>query len=108
MARLRYLDSAQDDLINIFKYIARESGSISTAERFVKSLRQRCRYLASLPGEMGRTRPELGPNLRSSVYRGYIIYFRYQTGALEVGNILEGHRNAARHFGMDAETESED
>ncbi|CDZ40760.1 type II toxin-antitoxin system RelE/ParE family toxin [Neorhizobium galegae] len=107
MARLRYLDSAQDDLIHIFKYIARESGSISTAERFVKALRQRCRHLASLPGEMGRTRSELGPNLRSSAYRGYIIYFRYQTGTLEVGNILEGHRDAARHFGVDIASEDE-
>ena len=108
MARLRYLDSAQDDLIHIFKYIARESGSIPTAERFVKALRQRCRYLASLPGEIGRTRSELGPNLRSSVYRGYIIYFRYQTGTLEVGNILEGHRDAEKHFGTGAETDDED
>lgn len=52
---------------------------------------------------MGRDRSELGPDLRSIAYRGYIIYFRYFNDRFP----LEGHRNAEKHFGMDADTEDE-
>ena len=47
---------------------------------------------------MGRPREELGAGIRSAVHRGYVIYFRYADGRFQVINILEGHRDAERHF----------
>ncbi len=57
---------------------------------------------------MGRDRSELLPGLRSVAHRGYIIYFRYANDRFQIVNILEGHRDAARHFGLDTEPDSED
>lgn len=71
----------------------KESGSPETARRFVAQLRQQCEKLASLPGTLGRARPELYPDLRSSPFKGYVIFFRYVDDSLEIVNILEGHRD---------------
>lgn len=98
MRRLRYLDSAKADLLDIFDYIARESGEAIVARRFVDLLRARCRYLAELPEQMGRPRPELRHDIRSSVYRGYVVFFRYVDDVFEVIDIVEGHRDVEHHF----------
>lgn len=95
MARLRYLDSAKSDLLNIFDFVTRESGSLVIGQRFVTSLRRKCRHLAELPGRMGRPRPELRPDIRSFAIGHYVIFFRYIDGAFEVVNILEGHRDVS-------------
>jgi len=57
MYQLRYLDQAKSDLLQIKRYIARESGSNALAVRYMEKLRQECRKLAELPGTMGRARP---------------------------------------------------
>lgn len=97
MRRAICLASVRADLIAIQSYIARESGSRSVARTFVARLRHRCHHLAALPGMVGRARPELGPDIRSSAFQGYVV-FRYRDGLLEVVNILEGHRNIAGHL----------
>lgn len=98
LRRLRYLDSAKTDIISIFDYIARESGDVTAARRFVDFLRARCRHLAALPGHMGRPRPELRPDMRSFAVRGYVIFFRYIDDVFEVVDILEGHRDIEPYF----------
>jgi plasmid stabilization system protein ParE len=98
MRRLVLLDSAVDDLRSILGYITRESGSRATARTFVDALRAHCRKLARLPGTLGRARPELRPDIRSTPYRGYVIFFRYAADRLEIVNILEGHRDTGDFF----------
>lgn len=99
--RLVYLTSAKDDLLSIFQYLARESGSPAVARRFVDRVRHQCRRLASLPGTLGTARPEFRPDIRSSVFRGYVIFFRYLDSRLEIVNVIEGHRDFARHIARD-------
>ena len=99
VVRLVYLDSAKQDLIDILRYIARESGSIATGQQFVSLLRHKCRHLAGLPGHMGRPRPELRPDIRSFAFRGYVLFFRYAGETFEVVNILEAHRDIDGGFG---------
>ncbi len=53
------LPSAKTDLVNILEYITRKSGNLIVGRQFVGALRQQCRELASLPGTIGRARPEL-------------------------------------------------
>lgn len=98
LPRVRYLDSAKSDLLSIFDYIAWESRDAVVARRFVDLLRARCRHLATLPGQMGRPRPELRADIRSFAFRGYVIFFRYIDDTFEVVNILEGHRDIGRYF----------
>lgn len=93
MPRLKMLPSAQADLVNILEHITRESGHLAIGRRFVGALRQQCRELATLPGTLGRARPELRLDVRSFAYRGYVILFRYVEDTFEVVNIIEGHRD---------------
>ena len=98
MRRLRYLASARRDLVSILEYIARESGSVGLAERFVGRLRAQCARLANLPGTLGRARPELHPDIRSLPCEGYVIFFRYGEAEVEIVDILDGHRDIDAFF----------
>jgi len=99
--RLAFRDAAVADLGAILEYLARESGSEVVGRRFVDGLRAQCRKLASLPGTLGRPRPDLRPGLRRYVHRGYVILFRYEPDKLIVVRVLEGHRDVAAVLGDD-------
>ncbi|MBC7148130.1 MAG: type II toxin-antitoxin system RelE/ParE family toxin [Rhizobium sp.] len=99
MARLRYLASAKADFLAILDYVYRESGDINLATQFVDRLRGHCRHLASLPGHMGRPRPELRADVRSAACGSYVIFFRYVGDDFQVINVLEGHRDIDAYFG---------
>lgn len=107
MPHLRYLGSARSDLAQIQAYIIRETGSETMGRNFGRQLRLKCVQLASLPGTMGRSRGEIGEGIRSTAYRGYIIYYRYVGDEFQVVNILEGHRDADKHFGIESDPEDE-
>ncbi len=100
MRRLVYLAAARRDLAATLRYVTRKSGSLAVGRGFVTGLRGQCRKLASLPGTLGRARPELHPTLRSFAFKGYVIYFRYEGDVFEVVNVLEGHRDL-HHFFQD-------
>ena len=93
MPTLRYLEQTKNDLMQIKRYIARESGSNEIALSYMQKLRQECRRLAALPGRMGRARPELTEGIRSNPYGNYVILFRYNGPYLEIVSIIEGHRD---------------
>lgn len=93
-----YLASARRDFADILEYITRESGSLAIGRSFVEVLRQQCGKLASLPGTLGRPRPELRPDIRSFAFKGYVIFFRYEGDSFEIVNVLEGHRDVITHF----------
>ena len=100
MRRLVYLTAAERDLALILDYITRESGSLTVGRAFTDQLQRHCAKLASLPGTLGRARPELHPDIRSSAHKGYVVFFRYRDAdVLEVVNILEGHRDLEAFFG---------
>jgi plasmid stabilization system protein ParE len=90
MRRLIYRPAALDDLLNIQDYIARDNPARAVS---FTELRQQCLNLASLPGTLGRPRDELRSGIRSFAYRGYVILFRYETDAVEVVHVFEGHRD---------------
>lgn len=98
MPRLVYLTLARRDFADIPKYITRESGSLAIGRGFVDLLRMQCRKLASLPGTLGRPRPELRPDIRSFPFKGYMTFFRYKDDMFEVVNVLEGHRDIIGYF----------
>jgi len=99
--QLVYLAAARRDFADILDHISRESGSLAIGRGFVDLLRMQCRKLASLPGTLGRPRPELRPDIRSFPFKGYVIFFRYAGGRFEVVNVLEGHRDIVTYFRND-------
>ena len=93
MRHLVLLDAALDDLDDILRYVAHASANVEIGLNFAGQLRAQCSKLASLPGILGKARPELRPELRSFAFRNYVIIFRYVGDTLEVVNIIEGHRD---------------
>lgn len=93
MYKLRYLEQAKNDLVQIKHYIAKESGSVGIGLNFTEKLRQQCRGLAATSGMIGQARPELGKEIRSFPYGNYVILFRYNDDYLDVITIVEGHRD---------------
>ena len=89
--RLRFLDSAEDDLLNILDYITEANSDATIARGFTTALRAQCAKMASLASTLGRPRSELRRDLRSFPFRGYVIFFHYVGDVFEVVNILEGH-----------------
>jgi len=97
--RAALLPLALDDPEAIFDFIVERSDSVAVGRAFVARLRARCDELAALPGTLGRDRSELVPGMRSTVYRGYLIFFVYRGGRFEVVRIIEGHRDIVAQFG---------
>jgi hypothetical protein len=52
----------------------------------------KCEYLATLTGLLGRARPELRPDIRSTPFKSYLIFFRYLPS--ENRDLLEGAGHA--------------
>ncbi len=98
MLKLRYLEQAKDDLIQIKRYIANESGSQEIGLQYTDKLREQCRKLARLPGKIGRPRTELMEGLRSFVHGNYVIFFMYNNDYLDIVTIIEGHRDIETMF----------
>ena len=90
----------------ILEYITRESGSAAIGKAFTDRLQDQCAKLASLPGTLGRARPELRPDIRSSAFGNYVIFFRYRDDVLEVVGVLEGHREIDAFFSESAPPEA--
>ena len=80
------------------RYVAHESGNQSVALQFTERLRQQCRKLAQLPGQIRRHRPELLSDLYSLPFGNYVIFFRCFDDVLEIVTIIEGHRDIDTMF----------
>jgi toxin ParE1/3/4 len=98
VARLVYRASARRALAEIAAHIARESGSHAVAENFIDRLTAQCERIATLPGLLGRARPELGRDYRSIPFGNYVIFLRYADedgprSHLYVVHILHGARD---------------
>jgi hypothetical protein len=61
--------------ISIGEHWEKSSGSQRIGLGFTASLRRKCADLAALPGQIGRPRPELGADIRSVAFHGYVIVF---------------------------------
>lgn len=74
MSRLVYRKTARRDLAEIAAFVERESQDRGVARAFVDKLTRYREHLAQLPGLMGRPRPELGPDYRSTTFGSYVIF----------------------------------
>jgi len=98
MPRLVFSKSAREDLAGIEARIKEESGSNETGQNFVEQIILKCSRLSGFESRIGRPRPELLPDLRSSPYRNYVIFFRYVADSFYVVNILHGAPDIDAYF----------
>ncbi len=95
MKRAILSPKAQEDLDEIWLYIARDSPAAAT--RFIERLCAKCNFIEGSPG-IGRQRAELAPDLRSFPTGKYLIFYRIAKRGIEVARILHGHRNIEAEF----------
>jgi toxin ParE1/3/4 len=95
LAKARLSRLAEQDLLEIWNYIARDNPD--AADRFVDLLVQKCEFLADSP-EIGRRREELSPRLRSFPVGRYIIFYRIAEKGIEVARILSAYRDLGQFF----------
>ena len=80
---------AENDLLDIWLYIATDS--VENADHFLAKLEQQCHSLAGQP-QMGHSREELAPELRSFPVDHYLIFYRPIDDGIEVIRVLHGAR----------------
>ena len=103
MSRLVYRAAALRDLADIAAYIERESKSRAAADAFIDKILDHCEHLATLPGLIGRPRPELRPHYRSSAFGSYVIFLRYADedgprSHLYIVDVIHGSRDIDAYF----------
>jgi len=91
MPKVIYAPAADDDLVDIAAYIARDKPA--AARRWVKAIREKCELLAAHP-MMGEERPGFGvPGCRCFSVGHYVVFFRAIEGGIEVARIVHGSRD---------------
>ena len=95
MAQVILDQAAQNDPIEIWKYIDRDNERASDA--MLDRIHRGCEVVAQFPYG-GTSRPELLKDLRSYSVGNYVIYFRPMTDGVEVARVLHGARDVETIF----------
>jgi toxin ParE1/3/4 len=101
--RLVYRAAARRAIAEIAAYIQRESKSRAIADDFIDKFADHCEHIARLPSQMGRPRPELGRDVRSTTYGNYVIFLRYADedaprSHLYITHVVHGARDMDAYF----------
>jgi toxin ParE1/3/4 len=81
MARIRQSRLAAADLLEIWVHVARDDAA--AADRLLDRIDEVCTKLAAAP-ELGRSREELAPGLRSFPVGRHVIFYRAARGGIEL------------------------
>lgn len=91
-ARIVRRAQVEEDLISIWSRVAIDD--MSAADRLLDKMEARWRLLATQP-RSGRSREDLGPDIRQVVVGNYLVLYRLDDDALVILRVLHGHRNIA-------------
>lgn len=95
----RLSPEAENELDDIWYFIARESGNADIAERFVRSLTEHF-YLLSRNPYIGRRRDDdLNPGVRSLPVGQYVIFYRIENEDVLIQHVVRGSRDIQALFG---------
>ncbi|NDV28623.1 type II toxin-antitoxin system RelE/ParE family toxin [Desulfovibrio sp. JC010] len=95
MAQFTLLRKAEDDLIEIWKYIAEDDQDAAT--RTLRSLEKKFHLLAANT-KLGPARPDIAPDLRYFVDGNYLILYREAGDGIEIVRVVHGARNLKALF----------
>jgi toxin ParE1/3/4 len=85
---------AQADIDEIAYYVAVESGSLETADRFLESIYRRFLFLGEYP-HAGRRRDDLRPGLRIYPSGQYVVLYRVEGNDVLIQRVVRGSRDLA-------------
>ena len=89
-AKIRFSLPARRDLDEIWFFIAQDSPD--SADNFVDHLTDKISLLASSP-QMGRSREDLGHNLRSFPIKNYLVIYRLLKSRVEIVRVVHTARD---------------
>ncbi len=96
--RLVFRDEAEADLVALYSYIARASGSFHVAFSFTEQLRHACFKLVDFP-ERGAPRDDIKAGLRIlSIERATVITYFVKGDEVIISNIFHGGRDWEAFF----------
>ena len=90
MSEIKRTAQAEEDLIDIWVYIAHED--IRAADRVLDEIEDRFSLLAEQP-RLGRERRDIAPQLRYLPVRRYLILYREITEGIEIVRVVHGARD---------------
>jgi toxin ParE1/3/4 len=96
LTRLEFSPEATADLADIASYIAKDDPK--RARSFLDELESTCAGLPEYPA-MGRSRPDLAPDLRSKPHGQYVIFYTPGAEGVRIERILHGARDVEAEFG---------
>lgn len=95
MAVFLLLPRAKTDLLEIWGFIAEDSEN--RADSFIETISKKLSLLAEKP-TIGRTRDELGENIRSFPIGRYIVFYQATADGINVVRILHAARDLETIF----------
>jgi toxin ParE1/3/4 len=98
MSRFVLLRAAEDDLLEIWIYIADDNQQSAT--RVLQLINDKFKFLADNP-TLGPARPDIAPDVRYFVVGSYLILYREIPAGIEVVRVLHGARNLTAIFDVD-------
>jgi toxin ParE1/3/4 len=87
----RFTIPASRDIEQILDRLATQS-SLDASDQILAQINQKCRRLAQFP-MMGRSRPELGWEIRSFPISPYLIFYRPIAGGVEIVRVMQKTKN---------------
>ena len=85
-----YTPAAQQDLIEILQYIARDKPDPAVA--WVEKIEAKCLLLAENPA-LGELQPHFGDAVRATTVGRYIVFYRETPGRVEILRVIPGDRD---------------
>lgn len=95
MTEVKRTAQAEEDLIDIWAYIAQDN--ISAADRFLDRIEDKFFLLAEQP-RLGPRRPDIAPELRYFPVGSYLILYCEITAGIEIVRIVHGARRLTSLF----------
>jgi toxin ParE1/3/4 len=93
----RLSPQARNDVDDIAYYVAIESGSLETADRFLQSIYERFLLLGAHP-YAGRSRDDILPGLRLFPSGQYVVLYRVEGDDVVIQRVVRGSRNLEALF----------
>jgi toxin ParE1/3/4 len=100
VARIDRSPRARQDLVEIWRYIADESGE-PRADRYLRRLNDVVSYLAQQP-PMGRKRPEIPEEgIRSFSAESHVIFYIALQDGIELVRVIHGSQDLEKAWAVD-------
>jgi toxin ParE1/3/4 len=87
--------TASKDLTTILDYFLIRN--VDAGDKFTIKFEQKCQYLATFP-TMGRSYPELAPNLRGIPLDNYVIFYTVTDLCIEIVRVVSGYQDLRSLF----------